>query len=323
MAGVKAVVHLIGIITETSRMTYEQAHTEATRNVLAAAKHAGVTRWVQMSAIGTRPHARSRYHQTKWAAEELVRASGMDWTILRPSLIYGYDQDDRLLNLFRRVLSPPVGAFTLFSFGLINGGAPFIQPVSVREVAHCFALAPATPAALGQTIDLVGPVAMSWREMIFKVLGALKKRGVYQEVPGLLILRGLLWLAIVLVAAVVLVKLDRFHPDIPAGWPALLLLLVLAAGICSTTSQPSSRAPFAPAKSSRCRARTTSAIPVRPRKFSATRRRLSIRAWPIVTRRREGMGDVSAFLPRHCYKHVTNPRGACLAQGSALLFPPR
>ncbi|MEI9998144.1 MAG: SDR family oxidoreductase [Verrucomicrobiota bacterium] len=51
-----------------------------------------------MSAAGVRPHARSRYHQTKWQAEEVVRQSGLDWTIFRPSLIYGYDERDRLLK---------------------------------------------------------------------------------------------------------------------------------------------------------------------------------------------------------------------------------
>src|SRR5271154_4990836 len=115
MAGVEAVIHLIGIIAETSRVTYEQAHTEATRNLLAAAKQAGVTRWVQMSAIGTRPFARSRYHLTKWEAEELVRQSGLDWTIFRPSLIYGHDEHDRLLNLLRLALSGPADLIQLHS----------------------------------------------------------------------------------------------------------------------------------------------------------------------------------------------------------------
>src|ERR1019366_4976850 len=92
MVSAQAVIHLIGIIAETSQVTYEQAHTEATRNLLAAARRSGVTRWIQMSAIGTRPFARSRYHLTKWQAEQLVRQSGLDWTIFRPSLIYGHDE---------------------------------------------------------------------------------------------------------------------------------------------------------------------------------------------------------------------------------------
>lgn len=188
--GVKAVIHLVGFITETAHITYEQGHTEATRNILAAAKQAGVTRWVQMSAAGTRPHARSRYHQTKWEAEELVRQSGLDWTIFRPSLVYGYDKHDRLLNLFKRVLSPPVDLLTLYSIGLINGGEPLVQPVSVREVARCFALAPQTPAAIGKTFDLVGPEPMPWREMVAQINRALGKEVVCQKFPTLLIFRA-------------------------------------------------------------------------------------------------------------------------------------
>jgi uncharacterized protein YbjT (DUF2867 family) len=229
MADVQAVIHLIGIIAETSQVTYEQAHTEATRNILAAAKQAGVTRWVQMSAIGTRCHARSRYHLTKWQAEELVRQSGLDWTIFRPSLIYGHDERDRLLNLLRRALSWPLNFMQLYSFPLLDGGEPFIQPVSVREVARCFALAPAKEVSIGQTYDLVGPVAFSWRNMVFKILTALGKEDIYEVIPLLLILRKLLWLVTILLPCLIIAGLvrDTFSlavAEIAAGlWVALIL----------------------------------------------------------------------------------------------------
>ncbi len=230
MTGVRAVIHLVGIIAETSRATYEEAHIEATRNVLAAAKQAGVTRWVQMSALGTRPFARSRYHLTKWRAEELVRQSGLDWTIFRPSLIYGHDERDRLLNLLRRALSWPLDFIQLYSFPLLDGGGPLIQPVNVREVARCFALAPAKEAAIGRTYDLAGPVAFSWLEMAFKILTALGKKGLYEEIPLLLLLRALLWLAaillpFVLVAGLLEKTLSLAVAELGAGlWVALVLL---------------------------------------------------------------------------------------------------
>jgi len=229
MVGVQAVIHLIGIISETSHITYEQGHTEATHNVLNAAKHAGVTRWVQMSAIGTRPYAQSRYHLTKWAAEQLVRQSGLDWTIIRPSLIYGYDERDRLLNLLRAALSWPLNFMQLYSFPLLNGGESLIQPVSVREVARCFALAPAKAASIGQTYDLVGPVAFSWREMVYKIMAALGKKGIYEEIPILLILRKLLWwatllLPLLIIACLVMNTLSLTTAEIGMGiWSVLLL----------------------------------------------------------------------------------------------------
>ena len=232
VAGVQTVINLIGVITETAHVTYEQAHTEATGNLLEAARNAGVTRWIQMSAIGTRPYARSRYHRSKWAAEELVRRSGLDWTILRPSLIYGYDEHDRLLNLLRMTLSFPFDFMQLYSFPLINGGSPLIQPISVREVAHCFATAPAKEAAVGRTFDLVGPVAFSWREMVYKILAALGKKGIYEEIPLLLILRKLLWLSVVFIAAVIVAglatgKLHLVAAEITAGFWTLLLLVAI------------------------------------------------------------------------------------------------
>ena len=231
MIGVQAVIHLVGIITETSRVTYEQAHTEATRNVLAAAKGAGVKRWVQMSAIGTRPHARSRYHLTKWAAEELVRTSGLDWTILRPSLVYGYDEKDRLLNLLRLLLSWPLDALQLYSFPLLNGGEALIQPVSVREVAHCFAHAPTKEAAIGRTFDLVGPIAMSWREMTFKILTALGKSGTYEEIPLLLFIRALLWFAATLLPILLIIGLFAGFLSTPASilFVGIEVVLILTA----------------------------------------------------------------------------------------------
>jgi NADH dehydrogenase len=218
MTGVKAVVHLIGIIAETSAVSFEQGHVEATRHLLAAAKAAGVTRWVQMSAAGTRPGANSRYHLTKWQAEELVRRSGLDWTIFRPSLIYGYDERDRLLNALRLALTwAPLHAF------------PLIQPVSVREVARCFALAVSKEASLSRTYDLVGPVPLSWREMIFKVAHTLGKSAIYEEIPILLLLRALLWLAalllpILVIAGVALNKLGPAHAELVLGLWALLAL---------------------------------------------------------------------------------------------------
>jgi NADH dehydrogenase len=223
MAGVKAVIHLIGIIAETSAVSFELGHVEATRHVLAAAKAADVTRWMQMSAAGTRPEASSRYHRTKWEAEELVRQSGLDWTIFRPSLIYGSDERDRLFNVLRLALTWP----PLYSFPLLDGGTPLVQPVSVREVARCFALAVSKEASLGRTYDLVGPVPFSWREMVFKIARGLGKSVVYEEVPILLLLRTVLWLAAVLlpilvITGVALGQLGLAHAELILGLWSLL-----------------------------------------------------------------------------------------------------
>jgi len=230
MTGVKVVIHLVGFIIETPKISYEQGHFEAARNLLAAAKQAGVTRWIQMSAAGTRPYARSRYHQTKWRAEELVRQSGLDWTIFRPSLIYGYDGRDRLLNLLKRALTFPLDLAQLDSLPLVDGGRPLVQPVSVKEVAHCFAAAPTQPAAIGRTFDLVGPVAISWRELVTTILRVLGRKGVYEEFPLLLILRALLWLATGVAAVLLALFLVEFRDYLFLAAIAGVVLLPLAVG---------------------------------------------------------------------------------------------
>ena len=104
MQGVDAAIHLVGIIGELSRNTFDRVHMEGTRNVVKAAQDAGVSRFIQMSALGSRPDAVSRYHRSKWAAEEIVRQSGLAFTIFRPSIVYGLDMPNRSLYQLIAVL---------------------------------------------------------------------------------------------------------------------------------------------------------------------------------------------------------------------------
>src|SRR4051812_26219162 len=101
--GCDAAIHLVGIIVERENNTFERAHYVGARNVAEAAWHAGVQRLVHMSALGTRPKARSEYHRTKWMGEQAVRSSGAPYTILRPSLIFGADGEfvQQMLHVMR------------------------------------------------------------------------------------------------------------------------------------------------------------------------------------------------------------------------------
>jgi NADH dehydrogenase len=131
---------------------------QSTKHVVDAAREAGVKRYVHMSALGTREGAPSRYHQTKWAAEQHVRQSGLAWTILRPSLIYGPGDIsiNTLAETIRRAPFAPV----------LGDGHCNIQPVSVEVVARCFVAALHTDGAVGQTVDLCGPEAVTWNELM-------------------------------------------------------------------------------------------------------------------------------------------------------------
>lgn len=159
--GCDAIIHLVGIIIERRLrgQTFHKVHIRGTQNVLGAARQAGVRRYLHMSALGTRPDAVSAYHRTKWAAEELVRASGLDWTIFRPSLIHGPDGEFMaLMKKFACDLVPPVIPY----FG---SGEAKLQPVYVKDVAFCFVEALLRPDTVGKAFSLGGPRAYSWRAL--------------------------------------------------------------------------------------------------------------------------------------------------------------
>ncbi len=162
--GADAVIHVVGIIMEKPRrgQTFERVHTSGTERLLATATKAGVRRWVQMSAIGARPNAVSRYHLTKWHAEQAVRDSGMAYTIFRPSVIHG--PDGEFMQMVKGFCCGPFPPFMpYFGAGLLGrGGAGSLQPVWVEDVAHCFANAVTNDRSIGETYPLGGPDRYTW-----------------------------------------------------------------------------------------------------------------------------------------------------------------
>lgn len=145
LEGCDAVIHLVGIIREFRGrgITFKKMHVNATENILEACAEQGVQRYLHMSSNGTRENGRTAYHRTKWQAEELVRASGRDWTIFRPSLIFGQDSEfiKMLTELIHRVPVVPV----------IGDGKYRMQPVSVVQVAESFVRALKMPESIGAT----------------------------------------------------------------------------------------------------------------------------------------------------------------------------
>ena len=180
MTGCDAVIHLVGIIGEVGDQTFERVHHQGTLRVIEAARACGVTRLVHMSALGTRPGAVSRYHRTKWSAEEAVRGSGLAWTVFRPSVIYG--PGDGFVNLFERMsrVSPVLP--------VIGRGTALLQPVSVASVARAFARAVGSEAAIGKTYDLCGPDRLSLPEILQAILRVTGRRRGILRIP-----RALAW----------------------------------------------------------------------------------------------------------------------------------
>jgi NADH dehydrogenase len=186
-AGLKecqAVIHLVGILVEKGGSTFERIHHQGTTDLLRAASEAGIRRVVHMSTLGSRPNAKSRYHQTKYQAEQAVIRSGLDWTIFRPSVIFG--PGDQFVNLLARIIqSAPV-------MPIIGPGESRIQPISVRNVASCFALAVGDSSSHRKIYELGGPQRLTYNEVYQIIAEVLKKKKKAVHIPIPLVTPGAL-----------------------------------------------------------------------------------------------------------------------------------
>lgn len=165
--GCQALINLVGIIREfpSRGISFHRLHVTATANALTMAKASGIERYLQMSALGTRADAVSEYHKTKFKAEELVRVSGLSWTILRPSLIFG--PKDAFVNMLAENLRlAPI-------MPIMGDGRYRLQPIHGDDVARCFALSLELPATVGQTYELCGNDRFSYRELLDKIASAM------------------------------------------------------------------------------------------------------------------------------------------------------
>jgi len=185
-AGCEALAHCAGINRETGRQTYQRVHVEGTRHVVEAAKAAGVKRIALTSFLRARPDCRSPYHESKWAAEELVRHSGLTFTILKAGVIYGKG-DHMVDHLTRAFLTFPV-------FGLVGYGAPRVRPVAVADVTMILLAALVDGKLAGKSVAVLGPDEMTLPQAVRRVAEVVGK------VPPMLRLPvtfhyGLAWLA--------------------------------------------------------------------------------------------------------------------------------
>ena len=127
-AGCDAVVHCAGINREIGMQTYQRVHVEGTRNVVEAARRTGVHKLALLSFLRARPNCWSGYHESKWAAEEIVRASGLDYTILKAGVIYGLG-DHMLDHLSHALHTFPV-------FALVGMKDRPVRPLAVEDLAE-------------------------------------------------------------------------------------------------------------------------------------------------------------------------------------------
>lgn len=157
-ADVKIVYNVVGIIQETKRANFDSIHVLGTKNLVEISNKVGVEYFVHISSLGTRPNAVSRYHQTKWKAEQSVVSSGIPYTIFRPSVVFG--PDDEFINMLARMIQyTPI-------FPLINSGGAKMQPVYVGDLAKCVVDCLENPQAKNKIFEIGGPDIFTLEEII-------------------------------------------------------------------------------------------------------------------------------------------------------------
>jgi NADH dehydrogenase len=158
VAGAKAVVNAVGLLAPTGRQTFRAIHVEGARAVAKAAREEGAKHLVHISAIGADPKSRSRYARTKAEGEAAVLEEFPDAVILRPSIVFG--PEDQFFNRFAAMarISP--------FLPLIGGGKTRFQPVFVGDVAAAVAACLAGAAKPGTIYELGGPEVLTFRELL-------------------------------------------------------------------------------------------------------------------------------------------------------------
>ena len=176
MKGVDTVIHLVAVPLERGAQTFEAVNVNGTRNVVTAARDVGVKRFIDLSALGASNDSRYPYTYSKWQAEESVRASGLDYTILRPSAQFG--EGDGFFSAFAGL----IGISPVF-FPSPGRGDTVFQPISVEDVATAVIKTLSDSRTIGKSIEFGGPEHLTYDQMVQEVLGAMGKRRRIVHVP--------------------------------------------------------------------------------------------------------------------------------------------
>lgn len=177
MQGVDAVINLVALIKEKGDATFENINYKGSVNVTDAAKQAGVKRIIQMSALGAGDLPDHPYFYTKWRAENYVKDSGLDWTIFRPSIIFGPGEKmqfvAQMADLVKQAPVVPV----------VGDGNSRFQPIHLDDVSGSFARALGSSDTIGHTYEIAGPQVVTYEEIIDECAAALGKRKRKVHVP--------------------------------------------------------------------------------------------------------------------------------------------
>jgi len=172
--GCDVVAHLAGINRELGSQTYDRVHVHGTAAVIEAAKRSGVRKIILLSFLRARPNCGSAYHESKWAAEELVRASGLDYTILKAGMIYGHG--DHLVDHLSHVVQ------TIPLFATVGLREKTIRPIPIAELVDVV-----TAAAAGrlsrETVAVVGAETLTMTTAVRRVAAVVRRPVVVIPAP--------------------------------------------------------------------------------------------------------------------------------------------
>jgi uncharacterized protein YbjT (DUF2867 family) len=173
--GAEACINLVGVLYEAGRQRFQSLHAMGAETVAKACAARGITRLVQMSAIGADPESASKYARTKAMGEAAARAAVPTATVIRPSVVFG--PEDQLFNRFAAlaVLAP--------ALPLPGGGGTRFQPVFVGDVARAIATCVVDPATAGRTYELGGPDVLTYRQLMELVLREIGRRRLLLPLP--------------------------------------------------------------------------------------------------------------------------------------------
>jgi uncharacterized protein YbjT (DUF2867 family) len=175
LAGNEALINCVGILRERGSQTFELVHHTGPARLARLAREAGIGRLIHISAIGADSRSSSSYARTKAAGERAVSDAFPTATILRPSLVVG--PEDQFFNRFAALaMNSPV-------LPLIGGGQTRFQPVYVGDVADAVVACLDDPATAGRTYDLGGPKSYAFRELIELLLGEIRRKRRFINLP--------------------------------------------------------------------------------------------------------------------------------------------
>lgn len=187
--GVTAVIHTVAISMEKGGQTYEEINYQGTINVLDAAEAQGAARFINISQNGASADHWSRFLRSKGKAQQYVANSNMKWTAIRPSAIFG--PQDEFFNTFARLVH-----LTPIIFPMIDGGNAQFQPVSIDDVVEATVRSLDDDGTIGKEFTVGGPEVLTLGEIEKRVIAALGTSRIFVPAPA-----GLLRPAVMLMQA--------------------------------------------------------------------------------------------------------------------------